>query len=111
MTHNPMGREPLAANDVVNLGDLLLPEQYVKALKPTAAPEENLPDWAQCAPESAPNSATRLTIDDSAVHWHLQLLGLAHLEGTITLERKKGESLHVLMVNVVVALTRDVAYC
>ena len=92
MTHNPMGRRPLAANDVVNLGDLLPQEQCVKALKPLAVPEENLPDWAQCAPDSAPNSATRLTIDDSAVHMHLQLLGLdeqANIRG-IPHKGKKG---------------------
>ena len=36
MTHNPMGRGPLAANDVVNLGDLLLRMQWVTQSKPVA---------------------------------------------------------------------------
>ena len=76
MTQRPNGRGPLPAKDVVNLGDLLPQEQCVKALKPVAAPEENLPDWAQCAPESAPNSATRLTIDESQARRHLWLLNL-----------------------------------
>lgn len=94
MTQRPTGRGPLAANDVVNLGDPLPVEQCVTALKPPAAPEENLPDWAQCAPESAPNSATRLTIDDGAVNWHLQLLGLtteANIRG-IPHKGKKGQA-------------------
>ena len=92
MTQRPNGRGPLPAKDVVNLGDPLPVEQCVTALKPLAAPEENLPDWAQSAPESAPNTATRLTIDDSAVHWHLQLLGLdenANIRG-IPHKGKKG---------------------
>ena len=76
MTQRTNGRGPLPAKDVINLGDLLPQEQCVKALKPTAAPEENLPDWAQSAPESAPNTATRLTIDESQAHRHLWLLNL-----------------------------------
>ena len=76
MTQRPNGRGPLPAKDVVNLGDLLPQEQCVKALKTPAVPEENLPDWAQCAPESAPNSATRLTIDEAQARRHLWMLNL-----------------------------------
>ena len=93
MTQRPIGRGPLPAKDVVNLGDPLPTKQCVTALKPTAVPEENLPDWAQHAPESAPNSVynagtddtdvtdgtdgtgKRLTIDAAQAHWHLDLLG------------------------------------
>ena len=73
MTHNQIGREPLPAKDVVNLGDPLPTEQCVAALKPRAVNEENVPTWAQSAPESAPSTTARLTIDDGAVNWHLQL--------------------------------------
>ena len=77
MTHNQIGREPLPAKDVVNLGDPLPTEQCVTALKPLAVDQENPPAWTQSAPESAPNRTARLTIDDGAVNWHLQLLGLS----------------------------------
>ena len=76
MTQRPIGRGPLPAKDVVNLGDPLPTEQCVTALKPIAVPEENLPDWARSAPESAPNSATRLTINEQEARRHLKLLGL-----------------------------------
>ena len=75
MTQRPNGRGPIPAKDVVNIGDLLPQEQCVKALKPTAAAEENLPDWAQCAPESAPNTATRLSNVLSLVEQHWMLTG------------------------------------
>ena len=54
MTQRPNGRGPLPAKDVVNLGDLLPQQQYVTALRTLAVAEKNLPEWAQCAPNRAP---------------------------------------------------------
>ena len=76
MTQRPNGRGSLPAKAVVNLGDPLPTEQCVTALKPIAVPEEKLPDWAQSAPDSAPNSATRLTINEQEARRHLKLLSL-----------------------------------
>ena len=54
MTQRPNGRGPLPAKDVVNLGDLLPQQQYVTALRTLAGAEKNLAEWAQRAPERAP---------------------------------------------------------
>ena len=55
MTHNPMGRGPLAANDVVNLGDLLLKMQWVTQSKPAATAGLLHILSHKCAPISAPS--------------------------------------------------------
>ena len=75
MTQQPIGRGPLPAKDVVNLGDPLPTEQCVTTLKPLAADQENPPALAQSAPKSAPNRTARLAIDKAQVYLHLQLLG------------------------------------
>ena len=54
MTQRQNGRGPLPAKDVVNLGDLLPQQQYVTALRNLAVAEKNVAEWAQCAPNSAP---------------------------------------------------------